>query len=58
MNDSKISTFPRDKHEALAMLYLQSQDLSNVTPEELLDKYEDAYQKIRQRNAKKDSANW
>lgn len=31
----------------LVLLYLRSQDLSSLTPEELLDKYNDTYQKLK-----------
>lgn len=41
------STFPSDKFDALAMLYVQRQDLSGLTPEELLNLYEDARKKMR-----------
>lgn len=44
---SDFKTFPADKYEALALLYLQNQDLSGLTPEEVYDKYEDSYRKIR-----------
>lgn len=47
MAENGFKTFPETQTEALAMLYVQSQDLSNVTPEDLLDMYEDAYQKIK-----------
>ncbi len=39
--------FPSNKFEALAMLYLQQQNLSGLTPEQVLDKYQDAYAKMR-----------
>lgn len=42
-----IETFPANKLEALAMLYMQHQNLSGLTPEQVLDKYQDAYAKIR-----------
>lgn len=63
MADSTFKTFPGSETEALAMLWLQNQDLSSVTPEELLEKYQDACNKIRerkkqQRQAKRDSGNW
>lgn len=32
-------TFPSTRAEALTMLFLQKQDLSNLTPEELAQKY-------------------
>lgn len=41
-----LSTFPANKTEALAFLYLQSQDLSDLAPEQIYDKYEEAYTKI------------
>lgn len=43
----KFSTFPKNELEALTMLYLQSQDLSKLSPEELYDKYNETYQKIK-----------
>lgn len=42
-----LKSFPENKLEALAMLYVQTQDLSGLTPEQLLDKYQEAYDKIR-----------
>lgn len=38
--------FPANKQEALAYLYTQSQDLSGKSPEEVLDIYISAYEKI------------
>ena len=48
--DSKadLRTFPKDANEALALLYLQNQDLSGLTPEELYDQYKNAHDRIRQ----------
>lgn len=40
MNDNvSLHTFPDNKSEALTMLYLQNQDLSNMTPKDIFDKY-------------------
>lgn len=47
-NFVNLSTFPNNKIEALTMLYLQSQDLSALSPEELYDKYEETYKKIKE----------
>ena len=47
MTDTVFRTFPDNKIEALAMLYLQNQDLSELSPEALLDKYDDTYEKIK-----------
>lgn len=46
MSDVRLSTFPATKLEALTMLYLENQDLSSLTPEKLLDLYDETYEKI------------
>lgn len=50
MNNVTLQSFPNTKTEALAMLYVQSRDLTNATPEELLAMYKDAYNRIREAN--------
>lgn len=56
MSEMRFDTFPGNETEALAMLYVQNQDLSDLSPEEIYDKYYDAYQKIREhRKAKRES---
>ena len=47
---SDKTSFPTNKSEALTMLYLQNQDLSGLTPEEIFYKYQDAYKKIHKCN--------
>ena len=47
MSNDTNRTFPETETEALAMLYVQNQDLTEITPEGLLDMYQDAYQKIK-----------
>lgn len=42
----KINLFPGNHLQALTMLYLENQDLSNCTPEELLDLYDSTLDKI------------
>ena len=39
-------SFPSNKTEALTMLFLQKQDLSNLKPDELANKYNEVYAKI------------
>lgn len=56
MANETLRTFPENEVEALAMLYIQNQDLSTVTPEELLDMYQDTYQKIKAYRREKRSA--
>lgn len=41
-----LNTFPSCKQEALAIAYVQAQDLSGKTPEELAAMYDDAYSRI------------
>lgn len=47
----KFSTFPRDKFEALALLYVQAQDLSEKTPAQILALYKAAYSEIKEANS-------
>lgn len=42
-------TFPCTHIQALTMLYLQSHDISDLTPEELYDKYIEVSQKMSER---------
>lgn len=44
MNEPKI--FPANKREALALLYVQSKDLTGITPSELLTMYNSALEEI------------
>lgn len=48
-----LNTFPSTESQALALLYIQKQDISGLTPEEFYDKYRDAYERIRK--CKKDN---
>lgn len=48
--------FPSNEYEALAMLYIQNQDLSHATPQELWDLYEKTYLEIMQYAKKKQDA--
>lgn len=57
MPETRLDTFPSNETEALAMLYIQQQDLSDLSPEEIYDKYYDAYQKIREYRKEKRDAN-
>ncbi|MGE7843771.1 hypothetical protein ACQKNX_23685 [Lysinibacillus sp. NPDC093712] len=49
MSDVKLSSFPSNKTAALTMLYLEKQDFSNLTPSQLVDKYDEVYYEITQR---------
>ena len=46
MSGTKSNTFPSSKNEVLALLYVQSQDLSAKTPSEILDMYNEAYKEL------------
>ncbi len=56
MSDVSLKTFPGSHLEALTLLYVQSQDLTGKSPEELLDMYDDAYTKIYSRATDKHNA--
>lgn len=48
MSDTvNLRTFPKSEIEALALLYVQNQDLSGLTPEQIYEKYNDAYTRIK-----------
>lgn len=47
-NDVSLSTFPSNRTEALAMLYLNNQDLSNKTVEEITFLYMDTVLEVRE----------
>lgn len=51
-NDVNLKAFPSSCEDALAMLFLQNQDLRGKSPEELAAMYHDALQRI---NAKLDA---
>ena len=53
MNPRDLYPELKDQIEAVAMLYIQSQDNSCLTPEELWAKYQDACSKIYAYNKKK-----
>ena len=44
MDEIIVQGFPQNDLEALALLYVQHQDLTDITPEGLLDMYESAYE--------------
>ncbi|NLK28119.1 MAG: hypothetical protein GX306_07220 [Clostridiales bacterium] len=44
-----LNTFPSGKASALTMLYLEKQDLSGISPEELAEKYTEIYERIDKR---------
>ena len=48
-----FGTFPSNQNEALSMLYLQNQDLSGKSPEEINSMYWDAYYRIKKDDYKK-----
>lgn len=49
---NELNFFPDNKIDALTMLYLDHQDFSNLTPEELLDMYNDVRERIKNQNTK------
>ena len=57
-SEQKFSTFPSNHTEALAYLYVQSQDLTGKTPAEIHNMYFDAYYEIIRENQKKWDDGW
>ncbi|WP_028273665.1 hypothetical protein [Atopococcus tabaci] len=57
-NDINLNTFPGSSLEALTMLYLENQDLSDLSPTELTRKYFEVYHEIQTafRNRTRDSS--
>lgn len=54
---SDATFFPKDEIEALTLLYLQNLNLSGLAPEEIFEKYQDAYQRISAvKNAEKEDS--
>ena len=45
--NNTVTAFPSNKFEALAMIYMQQQDLSGMSPEQMLDKYQEVYGRMR-----------
>ena len=59
MNDKvDLDTFPSNATEALAMLYVQNQDLRGVTPEQLQTMYYEAYFAISKEYRRKVDSGW
>lgn len=46
-NGTKLNTFPKSRYEALALLFLQAQDLSGKSPAEIQTMYFDALTVLR-----------
>lgn len=47
-NDNNFYTFPSSRTEALTMLYLKNQDLSNLSISEIAQKYTDIENEFKQ----------
>ncbi len=47
-----MAEFPSNRFEALTMLYLKNQDLSDLSPSELFTKYNEVYAEIKEARQK------
>ncbi|MCM6879545.1 hypothetical protein [Enterococcus faecium] len=54
-DDVTLNSFPSNRIEALTMLYLQQQNLKELSPEELTKKYFEVYKDVRESILKKGS---
>ena len=43
---NEVRFYPSNKAEALAYLYMEKQDLSDKTPEDIVDMYNEVYDRI------------
>ena len=53
-----MSDFPTSQYQALAMLYIQNQDLSEKTPEELLKFFKETEKRIYQCATENRNEDW
>lgn len=51
--ESSPCLFPRNELEALTMLYMQNQNLTLLSPDQLLDKYYETYEQLKSYDAVK-----
>lgn len=58
MSNETLKTFPDSYAEALAMLYLQNQDLREKTPSEIHTMYQEAYYEILKDHRIKAKSGW
>lgn len=59
MSDSTaFNIFPSSEEEAVAMLYVQQQDLSGKSPSEIYTMYQEAYFEIRKDKREKQKSGW
>ena len=56
--DITLNTFPSSYAEALALLYVQRQDLAGKSPEEIHTMYQEAYYAIRKDHHRKWNDGW
>ncbi len=52
----EIKTFPQTRDQALALEYVRTQDLSGLSPTQILEMYETAYAEIREAYKKRHPA--
>jgi hypothetical protein len=57
-NVADVNTFPGTPVEAIAYLYVQTQDLTGKTPVQIYEMYLDAYYQILKDRNKKKSEDW
>lgn len=57
-NEVRLTAFPSNAQEALALLYVQSQDLKGKAPSEIQTMYYEALYQLRKDHAEKSSSGW
>ncbi len=58
MSENVFKTFPSNYTEALAILYLQNQDLSHKTPKQIFEMFISACGEINEARSEKFPSDW
>lgn len=56
--NTMFNIFPSSAEEAVAMLYVQNQDLTGKTPSEIYTMFQEAYYEVRRDRKKKQQSGW
>ena len=58
MSDTTLRTFPKNEFEAIAFVYIQSKDLSSMSPEEIYKLFKETEKSIYKYAAEHKDDDW
>lgn len=58
MSDVHLKAFPANEYEAVSFAYIQSKDLSSMTPEEIYKLFKETERKVYQYSQENRDAEW